>query len=383
MFKVNLSQNIYLSPSPIFRLQTTVAAAAAHEQQEVKPFSAIPSPPAWPIVGHLPIFMKKENQERMHLMFDNMRAEHGDIYKLWAPGVGNILATSRPQDIKVMHTNEPHIPILPGFDIFEHIRNSSMKDRYKTSGLINNSEEWYSVRSKVQQDMMRPKSALYYIAEMEEIAKELSEKIETLVGPDGGVLDPHRVVQEFALEAVGCVFLGARLGALKGTEDSKFLIDNTTEVNVLAAKLMMIPMSIVSYLPDYKRFLAIQEPLFDICKSHVDTAIANIKEGDDTIIAKLVRRCGKDSFIPAVMGCDALQAGIDTTGTSATFLLYHLADNPEKQEKLYEEICSVIGPNGAMTEGALGKMRYLKACQTESQRMLPAVVASSRKTQVT
>ena len=383
MLKVNLSQNIYLSPSPIFRLQTTVAAAAAHEQQEVKPFSAIPSPPAWPIVGHLPLFMKKENQERMHLMFANMRAEHGDIYKLWAPGVGNIVATSRPQDIKVMHTNEPHIPILPGFDIFEHIRNSSMKDRYRTSGLINNGEEWYNVRSKVQQDMMRPKSALYYIAEMEEIAVELSEKIEALVGPGGGVLDPYQVVQEFALEAVGSVFLGARLGALKGTEGSKFLIENSSKANEIGQKLIFTPTIIASYLPDYKKFVALQEQLFDICKSHVDTAISNIKEGDDTIIAKLVRRCGKDSFIPAVMGCDALQVGIDTTGTTATFLLYHLADNPEKQEKLYEEICSEIGPDGAMTEAALGRMRYLKACQTESQRMLPAVFGSSRKTQVT
>ena len=60
-------------------------------------------------------------------------------------------------------------------------------------------------------------------------------------------------------------------------------------------------------------------------------------------------------------------------------LLYHLADNPEKQERLYEEICSVIGPSGKMTTSSLAKMRYLKACQTESQRMLPAVFGSSRR----
>ena len=88
---------------------------------------------------------------------------------------------------------------------------------------------------------------------------------------------------------------------------------------------MFTPKSIASYLPDYKKFLALQESMFDICKSHVDTAIANIKEGDDTIIAKLVRRCGEDSPIPSVMACDALQVGIDTTGVTATFLLYHLA----------------------------------------------------------
>jgi len=79
------------------------------------------------------------------------------------------------------------------------------------------------------------------------------------------------------------------------------------------------------------------------------------------------------------MGIDALQAGIDTTGSTASFLLYHLADNPEKQELLYQEKCNVIRPEGKMTESALGKMKYLKACQTESQRIAPATFGSSRR----
>ena len=35
----------------------------------------------------------------------------------------------------------------------------------------------------------------------------------------------------------------------------------------------------------------------------------------ETIIAKLVARCGKDSPIPLIMGLDSILAGIDTTGT--------------------------------------------------------------------
>ena len=85
-------------------------------------------------------------------------------------------------------------------------------------------------------------------------------------------------------------------------------------------------------------------------------------------MAKLVRACGPGSPVPLVMGIDALQAGIDTTGTSAAVLLFHLADNPDKQDILYQEICDTIGPKGKVTESSLGKMRYLKACQTESQR---------------
>ena len=53
-----------------------------------------------------------------------------------------------------------------------------------------------------------------------------------------------------------------------------------------------------------------------------------------------------------------LQVGIDSTASTAAFLVHHLAANPEKQEKLFEEICNVIGPTGKVDEKALGKMRF-------------------------
>ena len=54
----------------------------------------------------------------------------------------------------------------------------------------------------------------------------------------------------------------------------------------------------------------------------------------------------------------SLQVGIDSTASTAAFLVFHLAANPEKQEKLYEEICKVTGPTGKVDEKALGKMRF-------------------------
>jgi hypothetical protein len=42
------------------------------------------------------------------------------------------------------------------------------------------------------------------------------------------------------------------------------------------------------------------------------------------------------------------------------FLLYHLASNVEKQEKLYQEIHDVVGPKGKITEASLAQLKYLK-----------------------
>ena len=47
-------------------------------------------------------------------------------------------------------------------------------------------------------------------------------------------------------------------------------------------------------------------------------------------------------------------------GSTAVFLLYHLAQNPDKQEILYKEIVEMVGAEGRLTEAALSKMKYIK-----------------------
>ena len=80
------------------------------------------------------------------------------------------------------------------------------------------------------------------------------------------------------------------------------------------------------------------------------------------------------------MSQDAIMAGVDTTGTTAAFFLLDLAKNPEKQEILYKEIMDVIG-NVKITESSIKKMKYLKACFHECQRINPATFGLSRTTQ--
>ena len=359
------------------RCQSTVAIDLP--QSHAKSMEEMPSPPVWPLLGHLPLMMKKESMHHMDKLFERLREEHGDIFKVCFPGQGPMVVLFRPEDIKTLYNSAGRLPHMASFDMFEFIRKTTMKDRYVTGGLINNGEDWYQFRQKVQQDMMRPKSALYYISDLEEIATELTEKIIEMQDKDG-VLDPYQHLQEYALEAVGCIFMGTRLGAIQGKGDGKKLIENQTKLLDLLNTLFLYPTFIAPYVPVYKKFVKYNTESFDICKKYVDAAISRVDDADDTVIAKLVRRCGKDSPIPLIMGIDALQVGIDTTGSTAAFLLYHLASNLGKQELLHQEICRVVGPTGDLSEAALGKMRYMKACQTESQRLLPAVFGSSKRT---
>ena len=57
------------------------------------------------------------------------------------------------------------------------------------------------------------------------------------------------------------------------------------------------------------------------------------------------------------------------TSSSTLWWLYNLARFPEVQEKLYEEIESVLGKDDDVTPQHLAKLRYLKACLKESMRL--------------
>lgn len=133
---------------------------------------------------------------------------------------------------------------------------------------------------------------------MEDIAVELVEKIGRVRGTNG-VLDVHRTVQEYVLEAVGCVFMGVRLGTLSNAKgDGHKLIELNDEIIPLLMKMMAIPEQIVTYFPDFKRMISLMEDSFDICKKHVDAAIDRVTDQDDSLLAKLVRKCGRVGHPP-------------------------------------------------------------------------------------
>ena len=86
-------------------------------------------------------------------------------------------------------------------------------------------------------------------------------------------------------------------------------------------------------------------------------------EGEDvSVLEKLIMKAGPDSLVPTTMAFDMMAAGIDTTGNTLSFLLYHLAANPEAQERLRAE---VNGQEWPLTDRSFQRLRYHKAAQKE------------------
>ena len=58
---------------------------------------------------------------------------------------------------------------------------------------------------------------------------------------------------------------------------------------------------------------------------------------------------------------------VQTTKTIA-FTIHQLAKHPRVQEKAYDEVMSVLGREGVITEEALQKLSYVKAIEKETER---------------
>ena len=98
-------------PQMFRRSKPSLAASS----EAVKDFQEIPSPPGWPLVGHLIAFMK--NERRLDKYTSELQAQYGDMVRLHFPtGTGNnsMVMLFKPQHIKSIFTEEERIPKIPG-----------------------------------------------------------------------------------------------------------------------------------------------------------------------------------------------------------------------------------------------------------------------------
>ncbi len=72
-----------------------------------------------------------------------------------------------------------------------------------------------------------------------------------------------------------------------------------------------------------------------------------------------------------------LFAGVDTTTHVLMWIVLHLAQHPEKQRKLREELLKVLGPDGDVTPHSLVSLKYLDACVRESHRLTPPTIGKN------
>ena len=158
--------------------------------------------------------------------------------------------------------------------------------------------------------MLRPKSAMAYIEDIEQISSALLDLIEDSLDDNREVDDLLEHVNKFALESIVIIFLDKRLGCLQ-----KNLPENSDAVKFINAVKVMtgkdgndlfhgLPLWKIYPTGPFKRFDKASIEVNNISKKYVEAAIEELKNSkvtnyeDMSVLQRLIQRCGPGSQIP-------------------------------------------------------------------------------------
>ena len=96
------------------------------------------------------------------------------------------------------------------------------------------------MRKLTQREMLRPDSALHYVSEMEDVINDLMDRIEKDKDEEGR-MDIQSLMKDFSIDAITVPFLGAKIGALQGSEEAKEIACEVARFSELWSLMMFYP----------------------------------------------------------------------------------------------------------------------------------------------
>ncbi|XP_054706842.1 LOW QUALITY PROTEIN: uncharacterized protein LOC129216650 [Uloborus diversus] len=366
-----------------------------NELASAKPFEEIPHLPILPVIGtawaYMPIIGLYKTS-RLHEAARDKRKKFGDMHREKF-GPLHMVASFRAEDMEILSKHEGPYPNRGFLSTIQAYR-ESRKQWYTTTGLmVLQGKEWHDLRSKTQKHLLKPKAIEYYLVPMQEVAKDLVNKIYLSRDSNKEVPNFLDELYKWSLESIAFVGLDTRLGCLEmelpADSEGRKMIDSVQTQFALLIELEGFAGKITFWkffpTPKWRKFTKASDVFTEIAFKYINRALDQLKKNEVseekqlTLLQAMLTTKGLDASRVMVTVADMLFAGIDTTAHTVGFLLYHLAKNPDKQERLYQEVMSVLpSEEQKMTPKTFAEMRYLKCCMKESQRLHPVVGGSVR-----
>lgn len=350
-----------------------------HQQRLFKTYG-IPGPEPSLFLGN----WKQLKQDRLQVMEDWIR-RYGKVFGFYEGEVPKVVVSDldaiKECFVKETHVFHDRVPLI--VDV-EPIKSSLI-------GL--KGDEWKRVRTVL--------SPSFSSAKMKLMWHTLSACGDTTVDVISEHLDAGRAVfditslsQAFSMDVITKCALAWQVECQRNNEDpvmrrlQKILLEVDEQLLATAVALPVLRKVyawIFSYLSYGKLFLLITDNLSKVIS--VRTAEITGKPRTTVDILQLMLDAKKEADGGTsgkaeitgehmVANCFLfLAAGFETTATTVSFVLYELARHPEEQDRVFEEVASVLAENsGKLDYDDVQKLRRLDMVISECLRLYPPLV---------
>ncbi|XP_017009646.2 cytochrome P450 302a1, mitochondrial isoform X1 [Drosophila takahashii] len=350
-----------------------------------KPYQAIPGPRGPFGMGNLYNYLPgigSYSWLKLHQAGQDKYEKYGAIVRETIVPGQDIVWLYDPRDIASL-LNERDCPQRRSHLALAQYR-KNRPEVYKTTGLLpTNGPEWWRLRAQLQKELSAPKSVRNFVCQVDGVTKEFLRFLQE--SRKGDAIDMLPKLTRLNLELTCLLTFGARLQSFSPKEQdpksrSTRLMDaaETTNSCILPTDQGLQLWRFLE-TPSYRKLSLAQSYMESVALELLEENIINGSVGSSLISAYL-KNPELDRSDVVGTAADLLLAGIDTTSYASAFLLYHVARNPEVQQRLYEEAKRVLpNPKDQLSMDALRTdITYTRAVLKESLRLNPIAVGVGR-----
>ncbi|XP_050086154.1 cytochrome P450 4d1 [Anopheles aquasalis] len=353
-------------------------------------------PVAYPLVGNGLLFLFKTPAEFL-LRLGSLIEEYGQCFRLWL-GTQLVIVSTDPKDIEVLLSSPKYISKSGEYDFIKPWLGDGL--------LISDGRKWQARRKVI--------TPSFHFKILDQFVEIFDHQGSTLVdilhlfAKSGETFDVFPLVTLYALDVISESAMGTKVNAQINSESEY--------VKAVKEITNLIQFRFYDFLLRYDFFFRLsanrrkQLKTLAILHGYTDSVISARRkeltkkslaaaddaneETNDNDVGSKKRMAFLDLLLQSTIDGRPLTdleireevdtfmfEGHDTTTSAISFLFHSLAHNPQVQQKVFDEVKSIIGDDRSrpVTMAMLNDMNYLDLVIKETLRLYPSVPMFGRK----
>eukprot|EP00026_Physarum_polycephalum_P007303 Phypoly_transcript_07362.p1 GENE.Phypoly_transcript_07362~~Phypoly_transcript_07362.p1 ORF type:complete len:509 (+),score=83.21 Phypoly_transcript_07362:77-1603(+) len=344
-------------------------------------FSNIPGPRGFPILGMVPEMtyqvFKGVHLDKLLPLFERF----GNTFQLGMMGVKRIVFTADLENIKYIFNN-PH---------FEKGKETNeMFHEIFGGGIFNADGENWRVQRQTASSLFHFNNLQNFVPVFYDRAKVMNQ-ILGAYAKSGKSIDVQKIFMRYTIDSIGELGYGIIIDALKENKSALEFCESFDYVQAETSFRFIIN-PVWKWLPqgNFKKHMErVDNFMKDIVaqrKSEIQNGV-DISDKQDLLSRFLLVKdptghaMFDDNYLLDVLK-NFLIAGRDTTALCLTWTFYLLAQHPDVEKKVLQEIAQVVGDQELKHEH-LKNLKYMKQVIDESLRLYPPIPMDERTPDIT